>query len=114
MGANAGWRWQFRFAVHSFWSGVAQLFRQPLMIPDPSHPITNLDATFSAIHPKDTHRVMEALRQAGVYFDVTINGPKDDPSSQSYDIFWFRPEDDQQHLGNILREALAGIRSIDL
>jgi hypothetical protein len=25
-GANAGWRWQFRFAVHGFWSGVAQLF----------------------------------------------------------------------------------------
>ena len=25
-GANAGWRWPFRFAVHGFWSGVAQLF----------------------------------------------------------------------------------------
>jgi hypothetical protein len=25
-GANAGWRWQFRFAVRGFWSGVAQLF----------------------------------------------------------------------------------------
>jgi len=76
------------------------------MTPDPKHPITNLDATFASVHPRDTHRVMEAFRQAGVYFDVTINGPKDDPASQSYDIFWFRPEDDQQRLGNMLRETL--------
>jgi len=25
-GANAGWRWPFRFAGHSFWPGVALLF----------------------------------------------------------------------------------------
>ena len=25
-GANAGWRCQFRCAVHGFWPGVAQLF----------------------------------------------------------------------------------------
>ena len=43
----------------------------------------DLDATFSAVSPQHTHRVMEALRQAGVEFDVTVNGPKDDPSAES-------------------------------
>jgi hypothetical protein len=78
------------------------------MTPDSKHPITNLDATFSAISPQDTYRVMEALRLAGVYFDVTINGPKDDPSSKSYDIFWFRLEDDQQRIAGIVRQAAGG------
>ena len=77
------------------------------MKPDRNHPITNLDATFSAVHPRDTHRVMEALRQAGIYFEITINGPKDNSNSQIYDIFWFRPEDDHQRVASILRETLA-------
>ena len=76
------------------------------MKPDPHHPLTDVDATFTATLPKDTYRVMEALRKAQVYFDVTINGPKDDPQSQSYDIFWFRKEDDQAMLGRIVKEAL--------
>lgn len=49
---------------------------------------------------------MEAQRQAGVYFDVTINGPKDDPANQDYDIFWFRKEDDQELLCSILRATI--------
>jgi hypothetical protein len=28
--ANAGWRTQFRFAVHAFWSGVAEFCRWAL------------------------------------------------------------------------------------
>lgn len=75
-------------------------------MPDPKHPITNLNATFSAIAPRDTNRVMEALRQAGVYFDLTINGPKDDPSEESYDIFWFQPEDDQAQIQKVIRKVL--------
>jgi hypothetical protein len=71
------------------------------------HPITDLDATFSAIHPRNTQRVMEALRQAGVYFGVTVNGPKDSPISESYDIFWFRPQTDQDHIGSIIRQTLS-------
>ncbi len=49
---------------------------------------------------------MEALRKAGIYFDVTVNGPKDDPKEQAWDIFWFRKKDDQALIGRILREAL--------
>ncbi len=76
------------------------------MTPDPHHPITDVDATFSAISPEHTFRLMEALRKEGVYFDVTVNGPKDDPSSPSYDIFWFRKEDDQERLGAIIRATI--------
>ena len=73
------------------------------MTPDPQHPITDLDAHFSPVHPDETPVVIEALRKAGVYFDVTVNGPKDDPDSQSYDIFWFKKEDDMEAIGAILR-----------
>jgi hypothetical protein len=76
------------------------------MKPDPHHPITDLDATFSPISTKHTHRVMEALRREGVYFDVTVNGPKEDPASESYDIFWFQKEDDQGKIGAIIRSAI--------
>lgn len=73
------------------------------MTPDPQHPITDIDARFTAVHPSETHAVIEALRRAGVYFDVTVNGPKDDTESQSYDIFWFKKEDDMEKIGAILR-----------
>ncbi len=66
-----------------------------------------MDARFSAIHPDETHAVIEALRKAGVYFDVTVNGPKDDPHSQSYDIFWFQKEDDIEKIGKILKATVA-------
>jgi len=65
-----------------------------------------LDATFAAPTPENTYKLMEAQRQAGVYFDVTINGPKDDPANQDYDIFWFRKEDDQELLCSILRATI--------
>jgi len=78
------------------------------MTPDRNHPITDLDATFTATEPKDTYRVMQALREAGVNFDVTVNGPKDDPKDRDYDIFWFRKEDDQECIRRIVREALSG------
>ncbi len=80
------------------------------MTPDPHHPITDVDAPFTATLPKDTSRVIEALRNEGVYFDVTINGPKGDPGLPSYDIFWFRKEDDQDKLGRIVKKALGIIR----
>lgn len=73
-----------------------------IMTPSANHPITDMDAKFSAVDPKHTHRVMEALRQAGIEFDVTVNGPKDDPAQKSCDIFWFRPEADHQRIGDIL------------
>ena len=73
------------------------------MTPDPNHPITDLDAHFSPVHPSETPAVLEALRKAGVYFDVTVNGPKDDPESQSCDIFWFQKDDDMEKIGAILR-----------
>ena len=76
------------------------------MKPDPRHPITDSDATFSSIPIQHTQRVMAALRMAGVHFDVTVNGPKEDPKSPSHDIFWFQKEDDQQKIGNIIRSAL--------
>ncbi len=76
------------------------------MSPDPNHPMSDLDARFSAVHPSETFRVIEALREAGVYFDVTVNGPKDDPDSQSYDIFWFRKEDDMEKIGAILKSTV--------
>ncbi len=71
--------------------------------PDPNHPLTDPDATFAATPPQDTYKLMEALRQAGFYFDGTVNGPKDDPTEQAYDIFWFRKEDDQERLAQIIR-----------
>jgi hypothetical protein len=74
--------------------------------PDPHHPITDLDATFSPIPVQHTQHVMDALRKAGVYFDVTVNGPKEDPQSPSHDIFWFQKEDDQQKIGDIIRSEL--------
>lgn len=74
-----------------------------MLQPDLNHPITDLDATFAATAPKDTYRLMEALRHAGIYFDVTVNGPKDNPDEQSYDIFWFRKEDDQDLIASIIR-----------
>ena len=77
-----------------------------MLNPDLHHPLTDLDATFAATTPDNTYKLMEALRQAGIYFDVTINGPKDDPNDQSYDIFWFRREDDQELLGSILRATI--------
>jgi hypothetical protein len=76
------------------------------MTPDRKHPLTDLDATFAATLPKDTYRLMEALRQAGIYFDFTVNGPKEDPDSPRYDIFWFKKEDDQELIGCILREII--------
>ena len=76
------------------------------MIPDQHHPLTNVDATFTATEPKDTNRLIEALRQQGVYFDITINGPQDDPLLPRYDIFWFRKEDDQAWIGKIIKETL--------
>lgn len=76
------------------------------MKPDPKHPITDLDAKFTAVHPDETSKVIEALRRAGVYFDVTINGPKDDPSDQEYDIFWFRSEDDMRPVSEILKQTV--------
>jgi hypothetical protein len=74
--------------------------------PDPNHPSTDLDATFAATLPKDTYRLMEALRKAGVYFDVTVNGPKDDPEPARYDIFWFRNGDDQEIIARVLSETI--------
>ena len=76
------------------------------MNPDPNHPITDMDAPFSAVHPDETHAVIEALRKAGIYFDVTVNGPKDDPDSQRYDIFWFQKEDDMGKIGSILKATV--------
>jgi hypothetical protein len=76
------------------------------MTPDPYHPVTDVDAPFSAISPEHTCRLMEALREKGFYFAVTVNGPKDDPSWPSYDIFWFRKEDDQEKLGAIIRATI--------
>ena len=76
------------------------------MTPDSHHPITDLDATFSEISPEHTCRLIEVLRKEGVYFDVTVNGPKDDPSLPSYDIFWFRKEDDQERLAAIMRSTI--------
>jgi len=74
-----------------------------IMKPDSQHPISDLDARFTAVHPNDTSTVIEALRKAGVYFDVTINGPKDTIDSQSYDVFWFKNDDDMATIGAILR-----------
>jgi hypothetical protein len=48
---------------------------------------------------------MEALRQAGIYFDVSVNSHKEDPSSQDYDWFFFRKEDDQDMIGSIIRKT---------
>ena len=93
---------------HCSWAGSSIV--RPIMTPDPNHPVTDIGASFSAVHPRDTHRVMEALRQADIYFDVTINGPKDDPNSQGHDIFWFRPDDDQEHIGSIVRQASSGVQ----
>ncbi len=76
------------------------------MTPDPDHPNTDEDATFSAIPPKHTHRVIDALRKQRIYFDVTINGPKEDPRAESYDIFWFQKEDDQDKIKAILRASI--------
>ena len=77
------------------------------MNPDPKHPKTDLDAPFSAINPRHTPRVMETLRQAGVNFDVTVNGKDDGSVSEGYDIFWFRPEADQDQISNIIRLTLS-------
>ena len=76
--------------------------------PDFHHPITDLDATFAATAPEHTYKLMEAFRHAGINFDVTVNGPKDDPCAQSYDIFWFRKEDDQERIASILRATIPG------
>ena len=76
------------------------------MTPDPNHPVTDVEAAFTATAPENTYAVMEALRKAGIYFDVTVNGPKDDPNEQAWDIFWFRKEDDHALIGRIVREAL--------
>jgi hypothetical protein len=78
--------------------------------PDPNHPITDVNATFAATTPDKTWKLIEALRRAGVYFDVTVNGPKDDPGEQDYDIFWFRKEDDQQMIGRIIQEAVGDVQ----
>jgi hypothetical protein len=77
-----------------------------MIIPDLHHPITDLDARFAATTPEDTYTLMEALRKAGINFDVTINGPKDDPNEQDYDIFWFRKQDDQERIASILRATI--------
>jgi hypothetical protein len=77
------------------------------MKPAPNHPITDLDARFSAVHPDETYQVMEALRAAGIYFDVTVNGPKDEPEAQSYDIFWFQKEDDMKRIGEVLKATVS-------
>ena len=76
------------------------------MTPDPHHPITDLDAGFAATVPENTSGLVEILRRAGIYFDVTINGPKDDPDEQAYDIFWFRKEDDMDMIGRIIQDTI--------
>jgi hypothetical protein len=76
------------------------------MMPVIHRPITDLDARFVATLPIHTHNLMEALRQAEIYFDVTVNGPKDDTKDQSYDIFWFRKDDDMEKITSILRATI--------
>ncbi len=75
--------------------------------PDLRHPMKDLDTTFAATTPENTFKLMEAFRQAGVNFDVTINSPKDDSSEPDYDIFWFRKGDNQERLAAILRATLS-------
>ncbi len=73
--------------------------------PELSRPSDDVDSTFAATTPDDTPRLMEALRQAGIYFDVSVNSHKEDPSSQDYDWFFFRKEDDQDMIGSIIRKT---------
>ena len=82
------------------------LLSPPLMTPDPNHPITDLDARFAAAIPGNTVRLVEALHLARLFLDVTINGPKDSPEEQAYDIFWFQKDDDMGVIGQILRDTI--------
>lgn len=68
------------------------------------HPINDFDSSFVSSRPEHTARLMEAFRQTGICFDITINGPKDHPDEENFDVFWFHRDADKDLLNSVIRE----------
>jgi hypothetical protein len=51
---------------------------------------------------------MDTLRAAGIYFEVIINAPEDDPGKDKMDIYRFRNEQDMELINSLIWTALLG------
>jgi hypothetical protein len=67
-------------------------------------PLSDLDSYFAAIDIEDTPRVMEALRRAGVQFDVSVN-PNPGEGEAPCDVFWFWKQADHRGIQKVIKDA---------
>lgn len=67
-------------------------------------PLSDPDSCFTAIDVEDTARVMEALRGAGVQFDVSVN-PHPAEGEAICDVIWFWKQADLSRIQQVIKEA---------
>ncbi len=67
-------------------------------------PLSDVDSYFAAIEIEDTPKVMEALRRAGVQFDVSIN-PNPEPDEANCDVVWFWKQADHAFIQRTIDAA---------
>ena len=67
-------------------------------------PLSDVDSYFAAIDIEDTPHVIEALRRAGVQFDVSIN-PNPEEDEANCDVFWFWRQADHASIQKAIENA---------
>ena len=67
-------------------------------------PLSDVDSYFAAIDIADTPTVMEALRRAGVQFDVSVN-PNPGEGEAPCDVFWFWKQADHAGIQKAIKDA---------
>ena len=68
-------------------------------------PLSDPDSYFVAIDVEDTPRVMDALRRAGMQFDVSVN-PHPEDGEALCDVIWFWKQADHASIQCIIKDAL--------
>ncbi len=68
-------------------------------------PHSDPDSCFAAVDVEDTARVMEALRRAGVQFDVSVN-PNPGEGEAICDVIWLWKQADLAGIQRIIKDAL--------
>jgi len=69
-------------------------------------PLSDPDSRFAAVNVEDTARVMEALRRAGVQFDVSVNANPGEGEALC-DVIWLWKQADLAGIQRIIKDALA-------
>ena len=67
-------------------------------------PLSDVDSCFAAIDIEDTPHVMEALRLAGVQFDVSVN-PNPEEGEALCDVLWFWKKADHAAIQKAIKDA---------